>query len=89
MDEMKCEWSGVKNVARTGIPFIKLDRISVLYAVGLFATFESISFTGCFGRLDSQGSALQCGFFHIFMGKTNPKFEFLNIVGFALKIKEI
>ena len=45
MDEMKCEWSGVKNVARTGIPFIKLDRISVLYAVGLFATFENISFT--------------------------------------------
>ena len=30
MDEMKCEWSGVKNVARTGIPFIKLDRIKVI-----------------------------------------------------------
>ena len=50
MDEMKCEWSGVKNVARTGIPFIKLDRISVLYAVGLFATFENISFTALQSR---------------------------------------
>ena len=30
MDEMKCEWSGVKNVARTSIPFIKLDRIKVI-----------------------------------------------------------
>ena len=55
MDEMKCEWSGVKNVARTGIPFIKLDRISVLYAVGLFATFENISFTELLGPFGQPG----------------------------------
>ena len=30
MYEMKCEWSGVKNVARTWIPFIKLDSIKVI-----------------------------------------------------------